>query len=287
MLFFWNRCYPPSCAKRRGLDLIMSRVARFVLWFFTTYTIVIVVHEAAHALTAYGVGLTAVLHQFWVDIDNHSTLAQRSAYGVAGPLASLAIGTIACAVYWRVRAAQRHSVAATQASARWATFAVPLAYLSANGLGNFFGNLMSTAFIGDFSNVAKWTGMPMAARYAASFVGAVMVSIVLFVAGRELRRWVPARMSRSAAAGTAVLLPVVLGTTLIIVINEPTNISGFESARIGEGAFWIFGAAGAFLAPPAQHSDEDGDRLRWQDIVSAVVAVAIVRLLVAGFTLHR
>lgn len=254
----------------------MTRFARFVLWFVSAYTIVILLHESAHAIVAHGLGLTAVLHHFWVDIDNQSTLAQRAAFGVAGPVASLVVGVVAWWSYRRVRA-----------GASGSALAMPLAYLAAMGISNFFGNLMSTAFIGDFSNVARWTGMPMATRYTASVIGALMVALVLFMAGRELRSLLPARMSRLTAAGTAVLLPAALGTALIILINEPTAIAGFEAARMGEGAFWIFGAAGTFWAKPPSGIEATPDRLRWQDVACALIVVVAVRLLVPGVALQR
>ena len=42
----------------------MRPMVRRVLWFATAYTIVIIVHEGAHAITAYGLGLEATLFNF-------------------------------------------------------------------------------------------------------------------------------------------------------------------------------------------------------------------------------
>ena len=72
----------------------MRPMTRRILWFATGYTIVIIVHEGAHAITAYGLGLEATLFNFWVNIDpaNQATAAQRAAYGVAGPIAGLVAG---------------------------------------------------------------------------------------------------------------------------------------------------------------------------------------------------
>jgi O-antigen/teichoic acid export membrane protein len=45
---------------------------------------------------------------------------------------------------------------------------LPLLYLSVFGVGTFFGNLMSTSFVGDFSAAAIALSLPMTVRYAIS-----------------------------------------------------------------------------------------------------------------------
>jgi hypothetical protein len=57
-------------------------MTRRALWFATAYTIVIIVHEGAHAITAYDFGLETTLFNFWVNIDpaNQATIGQRAAY---------------------------------------------------------------------------------------------------------------------------------------------------------------------------------------------------------------
>ena len=41
-------------------------VLRLILWFVTSYTMIIIVHETAHAVVAYAFGLNPTLYQFWV-----------------------------------------------------------------------------------------------------------------------------------------------------------------------------------------------------------------------------
>lgn len=242
---------------------------RRALWFATAYTIVIIVHESAHAITACGLGLDATLFNFWANIDpsHQATIGQRAAYGVAGPMSSLVIGVICWLAYRRF---QRSAAA------------MPLLYLATHGACNFFGNLMSTAFIGDFSNVAVWLRIPMGARYALSAAGALVTVSVLFAAGRELVRWVPPQASRAAAALTGVLLPAAIGTMLIILVNQPTPLPGFTAARIGESAFWISAVAGAFTARVPSTRDTGNVELHWQDGAIAVLIIAVVRVMVLG-----
>ena len=226
-------------------------------------------------MTSAAFGLETTLYHFWVNIDpaNTATVAQRAAYGTAGPIASLLLGVGAWLVY-RIR---------PQSAA-----AMPLLLLAAIGIGNFFGNLMSTAFIGDFSNVARWLGLPMGARYAVSIVGVIASAAVPFLAGRELAQWTPAHASRMSAAFTAVVLPVLMGTVIIILVNQPIPFVGFAEfavARAAESGFWLFAAAGLITA--ARTSTHNGTmlRLRWHDGAVAALTVATVRVMALGIPL--
>ena len=247
-----------------------SLVARLALWFATAYTIVILVHEGAHAIVARMAGLHATMFHFWVDIDRNNSMWQRAAFGTAGPASSLILGLVAWLGYRR---------------GRGSAIAVPLLFLAVCGVSNFFGNLMSTAFVGDFSNVALWLGLPTWVRYALSVLGLVMVGCVLFLGGYELCRGPLAGWSRIATAGLGVVVPVALGTMLVVVINQPVAIPGFAAARFGEAAFWMFAAAGAALPAPAVVQSPRLDGLSWPDVMIALVVLLIVRLLVPGVPL--
>jgi hypothetical protein len=247
-------------------------MTRRILWFATAYTIVIIIHEAAHAFVARAAGLEVELFNFWASIDpqNHATTAQRAAFGSAGPVSSLVVGLMAWLAY---RAVSRSRAA------------MPLLFLAACGVSNFFGNLMSAAFIGDFSNVATWMGLPMSVRYAASAVGAIGVALVLFATGRQIARWVPPQPSRLAAVLTGVIVPVAIGTALIILVNQPAPIPGFVAARVGESVVWIFAAAGMWTAARASSADGANSRLHWIDGVIAVLVLVIVRVMTTGIPL--
>lgn len=244
---------------------------RRCLWFASAYTLVIIVHETAHALTGRALGFETRLYQFWVNVESAagSTTAARSAYGVAGPAASLLLGLAAWLAYRNRR---------TRASAA----AMPLVNLAAFGIGNFCGNLMSTAFIGDFSNVSNWLGLPQSARVTVSILGAIALITVMVVVGRELRRWIPAAATRVQAVTTAVVLPVSIGTALIILVNQPVPIPGFAMARIGESAFWLFAAAGTFMAAHPSVEERADLHLRWLDGAIAALVVALVRVMSLG-----
>jgi hypothetical protein len=200
----------------------MAGVSRQILWFVLAYTLVIIVHEGAHAVIARASGLEATMFHFWVNIDaaDRATAGQRAAFGLAGPVSSLLAGLAAWIAYRSV-----HRSAA----------ALPLLYLAAFGVSNFFGNMMSTAFLGDFSNVAVWLGLPMTMRYTLSAIGGVVAASTLFLTGRELARWRSPWAGRTFAVFAGIVLPVVVGTLLIILLNQPradSRVRGGTRGRV-------------------------------------------------------
>ncbi len=73
---------------------------RIVVWFPTAYTIVIIAHEGAHALSAVALGFPSTLFNFWVDHQfTGATVVQRAIVGAAGPVASLVLGVVAAIAY--------------------------------------------------------------------------------------------------------------------------------------------------------------------------------------------
>jgi hypothetical protein len=256
------------------LESRWASLTRRVLWFATAYTIVIIVHEAAHAAAARGFGFDTTLYHFWVNFDaDRATPWQRAVVGLAGPVSSLLLGMAAWVAY--------------RATSLRSSTALPFLYLAACGVSNFFGNMMSAAFVGDFSNVAIWLELPMAQRYALSVSGAIVAATALFIAGRELARWSAPTLSRGAVVLEAIVLPALIGTAIIIVINQPNPIPGFAAARAGEAAFWVFGAGGASTAVRASNQDgEHARRLCWRDGAVAGMVLVVVRVMALGIPLN-
>jgi ABC-type Fe3+ transport system permease subunit len=78
-------------------------------------------------------------------------------------------------------------------------------------------------------------GLSSTARYAAAFTGAAAVAAILFAAGRELRQWMPRHVSRSGGVLGLLVMPTLIGTALVIMVNQPTPMGpGFISGRASE-----------------------------------------------------
>ena len=69
---------------------------------------------------------------------------------------------------------------------------LPLLYFTVFGIGTFFGNLMSVAFVGDFSAIADRLALPMGLRYVIAAAGLLSMISVHVWGGRRLLGLVPA-----------------------------------------------------------------------------------------------
>jgi hypothetical protein len=244
-------------------------IVRPVVWFIVGSIAITVVHELAHVSTAFALGVRSTLYNYSGDLD--MTPAQAASHlpaliRVAGPLVSLFAGLGA----WFAMKRARGSAAE-----------LPLVFQTVFGAGTFFGNLMSTSFVGDFSSVAVWLELPMGLRYAVSVAGGVCLVGVHFWAGRELVRWVPAHLGRLAGVLGIVAVPVVLGTAVVVLVSLPMA-NTTVSARIGEASFWLFAALAALLQRRNVPRFEGRLTPQWSDGVAVLLALIIVRVLVRG-----
>ena len=150
---------------------------RPLVLFVATYAIIGILHELAHALTAYALKVPSVLFHLFVHIDPANTsLSQRSIIGVAGPVFCLLIGLVCWFAYWISVGTRARLV---------------LLYFGWFGVATLLGNLISTPFVGDFSALAEAMQWPNSIRYGLSVVGAVLLCGLAFFVGRELRQWRP------------------------------------------------------------------------------------------------
>src|SRR6185295_4898150 len=162
---------------------------------------------------------------------------------------------------------------------------LPLLYLSAIGIAMFFGNLMSATFVGDFSGVSRYFELSMPVRYALSAAGAAGTAGVMFWLGRQLRPWIPDKSGRVFGVIAVVVLPVVVGTAIVILINQPVPAElNFTTARIGEQSFQIFAVIGASTGVRPSSAGRSF-RLRWIDGTIFIAAVLVVRIMVLGVPL--
>jgi hypothetical protein len=242
---------------------------RPIVWFAAASMWTTILHELAHACAAFVLGVPSTLFNYSADLD--MTPAQAASHlpvliRLAGPVFCLVFGVFCWLGFRRTRGSAA---------------ALPLLYFSVFGLGTFFGNLMSTSFVGDFSSAAVALHLAMPVRYAVSAIGALSVAAIHFWGGRELVRMVPAYVGAMAGMLAVVAVPVVLGTAAVILVNQPMPAASM-SARIAEAAFWLFAAIGALLAGRESRSNRGGLELRWADGAAAILAVLVVRLMVRG-----
>ena len=243
---------------------------RPIVLFVSAYSIVSILHELTHALTAYAFRIPSTLFPFAVNLDqvHHGTLNQRAIIGVAGPLFSLVIGLVSWGAYMRTRNSR---------------FGLPLLYFVMFGVGTFFGNLMSTAFVGDFSRLALTLQLPMAVRYTMSILGVLLLCSLSLLIGMELRRWTPVGVSAARAMVGMVVVPAIVGTALALVISLPMP-STFAYGRMSESSFWITAAVGLLVSRKRPNVSSQQLYLGSVDIAVLLTLTLMVRLTASGIT---
>lgn len=257
------------------VDSELSDAAQWKDWslrplvlFVATYTIIGILHEWAHALTAYALRVPSVLTHLYVHIDQTAaTLNQLAIIRVAGPVFCLFIGLLSWFAYWRVRTRAR----------------LLLLYLGWFGVATLLGNLISTPFVGDFSALAQTLQLRMSIRYGLSITGAVLLCAFAFLVGRELRQFAPPAVGAVKALVGMVIVPVIAGTAAVLLIFLPMPYE-FAVGRIAELLFWIFAALGILLSRE-RVQNVLSRRVGWADLVLLLFAVGAVRLIVGGIAL--
>ncbi|MBC8031215.1 MAG: hypothetical protein H7Z16_13955 [Pyrinomonadaceae bacterium] len=242
-------------------------VLRLIVLYASAYTIIGILHEWAHALTAYALGVPSTLFHLYAQINRGvGTLNERAVIRAAGPLFCLGVGLVCWFAYRKAKGSRAELL---------------LLYLAWFGIATFFGNLTSTPFVGDFSSLALAFELSMPVRYGAGVFGLLLLCGLSFLMGMELRKWVPANVGRARAMIGVVAIPVIVGTALCLLIYLPMPLD-FASARAGESAFWIFGAVGALISrkQPAESRRHSG--LGWTDFAILLAAAGVLRLMVAG-----
>ena len=240
-------------------------IVRPIVWFATASIATTVFHELSHALVAYAFGVRSTLHNYSVALHPTPTQAVSSIpaiIGIAGPTLCLVMGILAWVLFRRARATAAE---------------LPLLFFTVFGIATFFGNLMSVSFVGDFSRAANVFHLPMGARHSLSLAGAAGMAAIHFWGGRALTRWVPSTVGRMAGTLGIVVVPVVIGTALVLLANAPSVSVAVRSAEAGA---WVFAAAGALMAYP--YGGGEPIKLEWVDLAAAFLAALIVRLLMGG-----
>lgn len=209
---------------RVGSWIVFSWSLRLIVLFAAAYTIIGILHEWAHALTAYALRVPSTLFHLYVQLDQGAgTLNERAVIRAAGPLFCLGVGIVCWFAYRKAKGSRAELL---------------LLYLAWFGIATFFGNLMSTPFVGDFSGMALAFQLSMPVRYAAGLLGLLLLCSLSFLVGMELRKWATADAGRAMTMIGVIAIPAIVGTALCLLIYLPMPMD-FAAARVAESAFWI------------------------------------------------
>jgi hypothetical protein len=226
-------------------------------------------HEFAHALTAYSLGLRSTLFHYYTNIDFTSPdPSPRVLIAMAGPVFSLIFGLVCWLVYRKTRLKPAK---------------LPWLYLAILGISIFLGNLFAASFAGDFGTAATILNVDPTIRLVMTILGLALSSAFMYAMGQELVKWSPPGSSRAAAITSMIAWPALLGTVLVILAFLPLPVQ-FMAGWLATSLFWLFAAGGASLA--SEYATGGGNlRTRPVEYLAAAVALAAVRILVAGASL--
>jgi hypothetical protein len=245
---------------------------RMVLAFFTACSVNTVLHECAHALAAYSLGLRATLFHWYVNIDYpRGDATARVLCATSGPLLSLAVGIVCWVLYKRFQTGPA---------------ALLLLYASILGMSMFLGNVFSTSLVdGDFGAVARELQLAPVVTISFTVAGGVLLAGFLYRTAPELLKWTHAEGTALAVVVEVIVWPVALGTALVTLSFLPVPALVIQD-RIASSLFWAFAAAGVVRAHRRDESVK-GRNLPVQtvDLAVAVAALVAVRFLAQGIRL--
>jgi hypothetical protein len=245
---------------------------RPTLVFVAAYASNITPHEAVHAITSYFLGFNSTLFQMWVDPDRaEATPMQLAIIAGVGPLFSLAVGLIFCALY-----------------RRWSqkSFGLTLLMMCMVGIYSFLGPLAGTAFGGDFNLAFHFVEVAGWIRYLLSAIGFVLLPTFMYFIGKELVRWAPADFSRVKSVFCTTVAPWLIGTPFLVLIYWPLPAFLVRSTLMGS-LFWIFAVVGAAMGFQTRKVREISRAIPWADLGFFIAALAMVRSLVHGIRLNH
>src|ERR1700686_3149327 len=241
---------------------------RPTLLFVVAYALNVTPHEIVHALTSYSLGFSSTVFQMWVNPDSaEASPNQLAIIAVSGPFFSLLVGAVCLLLYQR-RFRERPS-------------GLEFLMIAMVGIYSFLGPLAGTALGGDFHLAFTFLHISTTIAYLASATGFILLPSFMYYIGRDLLRWAPRDFSRAKAVSCTTLAPWLLGTSLILLLYWPLP-RFLVGSTIGGSAFWVFAVLGAVLGFPAKGPAETSSSFTRSDLILAIAALVLVRLLAHG-----
>lgn len=259
---------PASSLPNEPKPSVWGIACRPTFLFVTAYALSVSPHEAVHAITGYLLGFNSTLFQMWVNPDAAgATPGQLATIAVAGPVFSLAEGVI-CWLLYRRRYERRSS-------------GLLFLMMAVMGIYSFLGPLAGSVFGGDFHVAFRFLGISKAGFYAGSATGLILLPSFMFFIGKELVQWAPREYSRIQAVACTTIAPWLIGTLITLLVYWP--LPGFLAGSTFVGSvFWVFAVIGAAFGFSDLQYVERATSFTRTDLLIAIVALVLVRLLVNG-----
>jgi hypothetical protein len=217
--------------KEKLFVTINSTVIYVIAFLITT-----IVHELSHAFVGMINDSGSVLHHNFVE---HTTIAnlniaQRVSISLSGPVASLLQGLLVGLIYLKV---QKQSL-----------FKLFLLWFSVLGFTNFFGYLMTGPFFqaGDIGKVYQLLHTPLYFQIILAVLGMLILSFLAykltlpFLQFSYMQKWVDNPKARTKFSFGIVILPWIIGSTIVTILYLPVVAIVSIIYPISSGMIFIF-----------------------------------------------
>jgi hypothetical protein len=198
---------------RERVLIILNSTVTFILAFLVTT----VIHELAHAFVGISLGSGAILHHNYVEHPLISSLSthDRIMVSLAGPLASLIQGIVLTWGYPKYR-----NVSYPKLFLLWVCIL---------GFINFFGYLMTGPLFnsGDIGKIYELLNFPLKYQIVMAILGLLMLIVIAyklsipFLEFSYKKEWVSDSSSRNNFAFNIIILPWLIGSTIVTILYLP------------------------------------------------------------------
>jgi hypothetical protein len=258
---------PPKRDARHRLGV----ACRPTLLFVVAYALNVTPHEIVHAITSYLLGFNSTVFQMWVNPDAaEAERWQTVLIAGSGPLFSLMVGAVSWLIYKRSFAERPAGLG--------------FLMMSIVGIYSFLGPLAGTAVGGDFHIVFSSLNVAVAFGYLTSAIGVLLLPMFMYYSGRELFRWVPNEFGRAKAIVCATVAPWVIGTAILLLVYLPLP-RFLIGPMVAGSVFWVFAVLGTALSSSSRRPAETLSSFTRTDLILAIAALTMVRLLATGIRL--
>jgi len=217
--------------KEKLFVTINSAVIYVIAFLITT-----IIHELSHAFVGMINDSGPVLHHNFVE---HTTIAnlsipQRVSISLSGPVASLLQGLLVGLIYLKVQ--------------KKTLFQLFLLWFSVLGFTNFFGYLMTGPFFqaGDIGKVYQLLHCPLYFQIIVAVLGMLILSFLAykltlpFLQFSYKQKWVDTPKSRTDFSLNIIILPWIIGSTIVTTLYLPVVAIVSIIYPISSGMIFIF-----------------------------------------------
>ena len=259
--------------KEKQIIALNSTVLYVIAFLITT-----IIHEFSHALAGVINASDPVLHHNFVEhlSSSHLSTLQKVSIALAGPVSSLLQGLLAGALFLK--------------SKKKTPLQLFFLWLSVLGFSNFLGYLMTGSLfqVGDIGKVYHLLDVPLFIQITLAVFGSGILLLIAykitvpFLQFSYRQNWINEPQSRKNFSFLIIILPWIIGSTIITILYLPIIAIISIIYPIMSGMVFIFPWQNAQRISNVELSDnKEIGKLLYSLYFSLVVLIIVFRLILA------